>query len=148
MNSEPKFKFFTPVKVRYQDTDQQGHVYFGVYYTYFDEGVEGYLEAIGYSYRQMLADKIDFIFVESHCTYKSSVKWPEVLKVHTRIGHIGRRSLRYEFEIWADADGRLVATGYIAVVTVDRDTFKPQPVPDALRQAVANYEGELPHPQL
>ena len=142
MSSDQKFKFFAPVKVRYEDTDQQGHVYFGKYYAFFDEGVEGYLQALDYNMDKLLAEQTDFVFAESHCTYKSAAKWPEMLHVYTRIGHIGRRSLRFEFEIWADEDSRLVATGYIAAVTVDHETFKPHPVPNGLRQAVAAYEGE------
>lgn len=144
MNSEQKFKFYTPLKVRYEDTDQQGHVYFGKYYAYFDEGLEAYLAAVGYNLNQLLADETDVVYAESHCAYKSSAKWPEVLRVYTRIGHVGRRSLRFEFEIWGDEGARLVATGYIAAVTVNHQTFKPQPVPDGLRQAVEAYEGKLP----
>lgn len=135
------FKFYTPLKVRFNETDLQGHVNFGQYYFYFDVGVEAYLEAIGYNYQAMLADNTDFIYAESHCTYKSSAQWPEVLHIHTRIGHIGQRSLRFEFEVMAEADQRLVATGYIAAVTVDRATFKPHPVPEGLREAVTAYEG-------
>jgi acyl-CoA thioester hydrolase len=140
---KPSFDFFEPVKVRYVDTDQQGHVYFGHYYTYFDEGVEGYLRAIGYDNQTMLADLTDFLFAESHCTYKSSAKWPEILHVYTRIGHVGRRSLRFEFEIWGQDDRRLIATGYIAAVTVNRDSFKPCPVPVKLREAVEAFQGKL-----
>jgi acyl-CoA thioester hydrolase len=138
------FKFHAPVKVRYNDTDMQGHVYFGQYYTFFDEGVEGYLTAIGYGYQQMLADHNDFVYAESHCSYKSSAKWPELLRVHTRIGHVGNRSLRFEFEIIAETDARLIAVGHIVAVTVNRHTYEPHPVPPGLRQAVAAYEESSP----
>jgi len=141
--NQSSFKFHVPVKVRYNDTDAQGHVYFRQYYSFFDEGLEAYLAEIGYDYPAMFADETDLIFAESHCTYKSTAKWPEMLNVHTRIAHVGRRSLRFEFELWAQNDNRLVATGYIAAVTADRQTFKPQPVPEKLRQAVISYEGEL-----
>ena len=136
------FKFYTPLKVRFNETDLQGHVNFGQYYFYFDVGAEAYLDTIGYNYQRLLADNIDFVYAESHCTYKSSAKWPEILQIHTRIGHIGQRSLRFEFEVLAQADERLVATGYIAAVTVDRANFKPQPVPEGLREAVTAYEGQ------
>lgn len=141
--SQP-FKFYTSVKVRYNDTDMQGHVYFGQYYTFFDEGVEGYLAAIGYDYQTMLEDNTDFVYAESHCNYKSPAKWPEVLRVYIRIGHFSNRSLRFDFEIQAQNDQRLVATGHIIAVTVDRHTFNPHPVPARLRQVVAVYEGEMP----
>lgn len=136
------FKYHVPVKIRYNDTDLQGRVYFSQYYTFFDEGVEGYLAAIGYDYPTMLNGNIDFVFAESHCSYKSPATWPEVLRVYTRIGHIGNRSLRFEFEAVAATDDRLVVTGHIVAVTVDRQHFKPRPVPEALRQAVAAFEGE------
>jgi acyl-CoA thioester hydrolase len=136
------FKFYAPLKVRFNETDLQGHVNFGQYYFYFDVGVEAYLEAIGYSYLDLLADNTDFVYAESHCVYKASARWPEILHVHTRIAHIGQRSLRFEFEVLAQADGRLVASGYIAAVTVDRASFKPQPVPEGLREAVTAYEAQ------
>jgi len=138
------FKFFQPVKIRYQDTDQQGVVYFGQYFSFLDEGVEGYLAAIGYNYQEMLAEKVDFVYAEANCGYKSPSKWPEVVNVHTRIGSIGNRSLRFEFELIAAADDRLVATGFIAAVTVDSTTYKPTLVPDRLRQAVERYESDSP----
>src|SRR5919109_732682 len=111
------FKFYAPLKVRFNETDLQGHVNFGQYYFYFDVGVEAYLEAIGYSYQDLLADNTDFVYAESHCVYKASAKWPEILHVHTRIAHLSQRSLRFEFEVLAKVDGRLVASGYIAAVT-------------------------------
>ncbi len=134
------FRFFTPVKVRYNDTDAQGHVYFGQYYTFFDEGVEAYLAAIGYDYQTMLANDVDFVYAESHCVYKASARWPEILHVYTRLGHLGNRSVRFEFEILAKQDQRLVATGYIAAVTVNRHDYQPCTVPNGLRQAAENYQ--------
>ncbi len=140
MSSDQKYKCHTPLKVRFDDTDKQGHVYFGTHYSYFDEGIEAYMKAIGYPYLQMLEDNTDFVYAESNCTYKSAAKWPEILNVHTRIGHVGRRSLRFEFAIWASADDRLISKGYIAAVTVNRQTFTPHPVPDGFRQAITAYE--------
>lgn len=135
------FKFHTPIKVRFNETDLQGHVNFAHYLSYFDVGLTEYLTAIGYDYQTMLADGVDFLYAESHCNYKSSARWPEVLNIHARIGHLGRRSIRFEFEVIAAADQRLVATGHIIAVTACRDTFEPCPIPDGLRQAVAAYEG-------
>jgi acyl-CoA thioester hydrolase len=146
MTVEPKYKFYTPLKVRFNETDLQGHVNFGQYYFYFDVAVTEYMAAIGYDYQTMLADQTDFLYAESHCNYKSSARWPEILNIHARISYVGRRSLRFDFAVWASADDRLVATGHIVAVTADRHTFKPHPVPDGLRQAILTYEGELALP--
>jgi acyl-CoA thioester hydrolase len=137
------FKAYATLKVRFNDTDLQGHVYFGNYYAYFDEGVEAYMAAIGYDYDMMLADATDFLYAESHCTYKSPARHPELLRVYTRVGHLGRRSLRFEFEVRQDAGERLVAAGHIVAVTANSQTFEPQPIPDGLRRAITAFEGEF-----
>jgi YbgC/YbaW family acyl-CoA thioester hydrolase len=141
--SQP-FKFHTRIRVRFNETDLQGHVNFGQYYFYFDEATTHYFEAIGYDHQAMQADQTDLLFAESHCNYKSSAKWPEWLRVYARIGHVGRRSLRFEFEVRAEADERLVATGHIVAVTASADTFEPRPIPERLRQAISAYEGGVP----
>ena len=136
------FKFYTPIRVRFNETDLQGHVNFGQYYFYFDVGVTEYFEAIGYDHKTMLNDQTDLLFAESHCNYKSSAKWPERLRVYVRVGHLGRRSIRFEFEVRAEADERLIASGHIVAVTANSDTFEPQLIPERLRQAITAYEGE------
>ena len=134
------FRFHAPVKVRFNETDLQGHVNFGQFYFFFDVGLTEYLEAIGYDYARMLAEGVDMLYVESHCRYHSPARWPEVLQVYTRLGRIGRRSLRFEFQVHAEADERKVAEGYIAAATVIRASFDPLPVPEALRRAAEAFE--------
>jgi acyl-CoA thioester hydrolase len=138
--SEP-FRFFTTLKVRFNETDLQGHVNFGQYLFYFDVGATEHMEAIGYDYGAMLADGVDLLYAESHCNYKSPVKWPETLRIHTRIAQLGRRSIRYEFDIRAEKDGRQVATGHIVAIAAERGTWAEREVPARLRQAVIAYEG-------
>ncbi len=80
------------------------------------------------------------LFVESHCNCKSPAKWPEVLDIKTRVADLGRRSLRFEFEVTSQTDDRLVASGHIVTVTVAKDTREPCRVPDRLREAMEAYE--------
>jgi acyl-CoA thioester hydrolase len=138
--SSGRYRFSTPVKVRFNETDLQGHVNFGHYLFYFDIGLTEYLEAIGVDYQSMVEDGTDMVYVESHCNYKSPVKFSDLLDVYTRMAELGRSSLRFEFEIMAQTDDRLVATGHIVTVIVDRDTGEPTQVPNRLRAAVEEYE--------
>jgi acyl-CoA thioester hydrolase len=142
MMNEP-FKFYTPVRVRFNETDQQGHTNFGHYLFYFDIGVTDYLKAIGYSYPQMIADHVDMLYLEAHARYLSSSYFDETLNIHTRIGHIGNSSMRFEFMALAAADGRAVAEGHIAVVLVEHGLRRKIRVPERLREAVARFEGDL-----
>jgi acyl-CoA thioester hydrolase len=136
-----KFKFYYPLKVRYAETDAQGHVFFGNYYTYFDEGLVEYLRRIGYSYQDLFDKDMDFLYVESQCRHYSSARFDDILNVHTTLANIGNSSLTFEFSIYKEPADELVATGYIVAVNVDRATRRPVPVPQALREAVAEYEG-------
>ncbi len=135
-----QFKHRTPVKVRFNETDLQGHVNFGHYLFYFDIGLTEYFEAIGYDYQRMVEDGADLLYVESHCNYKSPAKWPEVLDINTRVADLGRRSISFEFEVTSQTDDRLVATGHIVTVTVAKEPRGPCRVPDRLREAIEAYE--------
>jgi len=134
------FRFFTPVQVRYAETDAQGHVFFGNYFTYFDLALTEYLKAIGYSYETMLGDGVDFYYVEAGCQYKGRAFFDEILHVHTRIGTIGNTSFTFEFSIFEEKSDRLITTGRIVAVAINRATNKPIRVPRGLRDAVQDFD--------
>jgi acyl-CoA thioester hydrolase len=137
---DEKFKFYYPIKVRYVETDAQGHVFFGHYYTYFDVAMMEYMGAIGYSYQDLLEEGMDLLYVESLCRHHAAAYFDEVLNVHSRIGKIGNSSLTFEFSIYKEDTDVLVATGHIVAVNVDKDNRQPMTVPEALRLAVSEYE--------
>lgn len=127
------FPFHITLRVRFSETDAQGHVFFGQYLDYFDTALIEYLRSIGYSYQQMLAEGIDMFYVDSHASYHSPAYFDEALRVHCRIGHIGNTSIRFEFQIFAEADGRDVAMGEITAVMKDHQARQKTRVPKALR---------------
>jgi acyl-CoA thioester hydrolase len=137
---DEKYKFHYPLKVRYAETDAQGHVFFGNYYTYFDEGLVEYLRKLGYTYQDLLDEGMDILYVESHCRHYAPAHFDDLLNVHTRLGQIGKSSLTFEFSIYKQPSDQLVATGHIVAVNVDQATRRPVPVPEALRRAVAQFE--------
>jgi acyl-CoA thioester hydrolase len=138
---KPKYKFYHPLRVRYIETDAQGHVFFGNYLNYFDVGLLEYTRALGYSYPDMVASGVDMFYVEANCQYKGRAFFDDLLHVHTRIGHIGNTSFAFEFAIYRQSTDELIATGRITAVAVDTQTEKPIRVPDELREAVAHFEG-------
>jgi acyl-CoA thioester hydrolase len=135
-----RFKFSYPLKVRYAETDAQGHVFFGNYYTYFDEAVLEYMRTIGYSYAELLEDGMDFLYVESQCRHHAPAHFDEILNVHARIASIGNSSFTFEFSIYRDGPEQLVATGHIAAVNVHKASHRPVRVPETLRRKVQEYE--------
>lgn len=135
-----KYKFFTPLRVRFVETDAQGHVFFGHYFTYFDEALTQYQHAIGCTYQDLLNAGVDFFYIRTECEFKARAFFEEVLNVHARVGQIGNSSLTFEFAIFKAHNDELVATGKIIAVMIDAQTKKPLRVPDLFRDAVARYE--------
>jgi acyl-CoA thioester hydrolase len=138
---KPEYKFYHPLRVRYVETDAQGHVFFGNYLNYFDIGLLEYTRALGYTYQDMVASGADMFYVEANCQYKGRAYFDDLLHVHTRIGHIGNTSFAFEFAIYRQPADEIIATGRITAVAVDTQTEKPIRVPDELREAVARFEG-------
>ena len=138
-----RYKFYHPLRVRYIEVDAQRHVFFGNYLTYFDIALTEYTRAIRYYYPDMVASGVDMFYVEANCQYKGRAYFDDLLHVHSRIGHIGNTSLTFEFAIYKQPAGELIATGDIVAVAVDASTERPVRVPDELRGAVAQFEGEL-----
>jgi acyl-CoA thioester hydrolase len=144
--TDDKYRFYHPLQVRYADTDAQGHVFFGNYFTYFDEASGAYLKAIGFPWQKLPEMGLDIFYVDAHCQYKGSALYEEVLHVHARMGRIGNTSFTIECAIYKQASDQLIASGHITSVVVDPKTRQPVRVPDELRRAVATYE-EQPSPE-
>jgi acyl-CoA thioester hydrolase len=140
-HSQSMYRFFHPIQVRYIETDQQGHVFFGHYLTYFDVALTEYLKAINYSYDKFLQAGVDFFYVESLCKYHDRAFFDDILHVHVHIAKIGNSSFTSEFAIFEAAYERFVASGHIVAVAVDQSTSRPVTAPEGLRQAVARFEG-------
>ena len=136
------YRFFHPIQVRFIETDQQGHVFFGHFLTYFDVALTEYLKAIDYSYDKFLKAGVDFYYVESLCQYHDRAFFDEILHVHARVGKIGNSSFTFEFSIFEPESQRFIANGHIVAVAVDPSTSKPTRAPESLRQAVARFEGD------
>jgi len=135
-----KYKFFEPLRVRFAETDLQGHVFFGEYLTYFDEALTQYQHAIGCTYADLLKAGADLFYIRSECDFKSEAFFEDVLNVHARVGQIGNSSIVFEFAAIKAHNDEWVATGKIIAVTVDPKTKKPMRVPEVFREAVAKYE--------
>lgn len=123
------------IHTRWADNDQYGHVNNAVYYMYVDTAVNGWL---------MDATKTDVsqlssigIVVSSSCQYMAPVGFPDVLEVGLATSRIGRTSISYHLAVFRQADALLCAQAEFVHVYVDRDSRRPVPIPDVIRQAVS-----------
>jgi acyl-CoA thioester hydrolase len=128
--------FFHPLRVRYADTDAQGHVYFANHLTYADEGLSAWMRHIGWSSARTEQAGIDFVFADAHAQYKARALFEDLLHIHVGVARIGRTSLVTRFVIRRPTDDTILSTGTLVQVCLTNPGREKTPVPAALRTAL------------
>ena len=125
-------------KVRYSDTDAQGHVFNVHYFRYFDDAINDYMEraqgAPGPS------AECEIVLAHAECDFRSSAYLGDVLDTRVRVERIGTTSLTFLLEVVELTSGRQVVEGKEIYVSVDPESMQPIPVPESLRAAIAKLE--------
>jgi acyl-CoA thioester hydrolase len=134
-----KRPFVHAMRVRFRDTDVQGHVYFGNYFEFCDEAYSAYMRAMGMPWQEMVANGTDMFYASASCDYLGSAKFEDTIHVEARISKIGATSVTSAFVIRNEAD-EVLARATLTSVCVNPKTREKMRVPDAFREAVAAFE--------
>jgi len=129
------YPHFLQIPTRWMDNDIYGHVNNVVYYSYFDTVVNTYLIERGAL--DIAKSPVIGLAVESLCTFRKELTYPETIDAGLRVGRLGNTSVRYEIGLFRQGEDDPAATGYFVHVYVDRASRKPVPLPDALRRVLA-----------
>jgi acyl-CoA thioester hydrolase len=107
------------VRVRYGETDQMGVVYHARYLEYFETARTELLRTAGLAYAEMERRGIFLVVTEAACRYRSPARYDDVLRVRARVAALGKASVRFEYDLRTEDDGRLVAEGHTELASVD-----------------------------
>ena len=139
--SDPKalrrgdFAVLRELPTRWSDDDTYGHVNNVVHYLMFDTAVNGWLiEASGVDIRALPAIGV---VVETSCQYFAELRFPEVVTAGLALERAGTSSVVYRLALFGAAHEAPAAVGRFVHVYVDRDTRKPVPIPDVIRNALS-----------
>jgi acyl-CoA thioester hydrolase len=127
-----EFPYVLEIQTRWSDNDIYGHVNNAVYYLYFDTVINRYL--IDRGGLDIAVGHIIAVCVESQCSFKRSIAFPEVIQAGLRVTKLGNTSVHYEVGIFRGQD--LCALGTFVHVFVARGTRKPTPILPAIRDAL------------
>jgi len=136
------YRFYHTLRVRFADTDMQGIVFNGNYLTYYDVAWTEYFRALGLEWKDLLSLGADTVLARTQMEFKAPARFDELLDVYTRVAKIGNTSLTFEFEIYAQGDGRLIGAASSLYVCIDPQSLRPVRVPDALRSRIREFEGK------
>ena len=132
------YRHFYPISTRWMDNDYYGHVNNVTYYSYFDTVANRYLiEAGGLDLENA---EVIGVVVNSGCTYKSPIAYPQPIEAGLRVDKLGNSSVQYGLAIFAEGEDEASAFGHFVHVFVDRQTQKAVPIPSRIRDALRKIE--------
>jgi len=131
-------------RVRFEETDLQGVVFYGNYVTYQDETVSQFFREIGYGYSEFGERGWDIHTVNVDIDFVGQAGFGDALVHGMRVERIGDSSLTFAYACRRGEDGDLIAEGSVTHVAVDHDTGEPTRVPEPFREAVRAFQGDPP----
>ncbi|RPA19570.1 thioesterase family protein [Gordonia sp. OPL2] len=120
-------------KIRYADTDRQGHVNNAVFATFLESG----RVAVLYDPHAPLAEPgSGFVIARLELDFRAEMTWPGEAIVGTRVAAIGRSSVTLEQGIFQG--DRCVATARTVIVSMDEETRRSRPLSQAATTALTS----------
>ena len=131
-------KFSKEVLVPWSDVDLAGVVYFPHFFRYFSMTETEFYRSLGPTMLE-LEESLDIRLprVDAYCRYLKPVHFGESLIVELAVDHIGRKTIKYGFDVVRD--GELVAQGHLVIASVSMSDFKSVPIPDRLLELLQPY---------
>ena len=125
--------FVHRLTVRFRDCDLMGHVNNSVYFTYLEQARLDWWRHLG---GILNSPGATMIVARAECDFRAPAFLDDELDIRVTSGAIGRSSFVLEYEIVNIASGQRIAQARTVSVSVDPDTHRPIPVPDAWRAMI------------
>lgn len=129
------YRAFRAITTRWMDNDVYGHMNNVVHYSLFDTAVNGWLIERGVLDIHG-GDQIGLV-VETGCRYFAEMAFPDVVTAGLRVARLGSSSVRYEVGLFRNDEETAAAEGFFVHVYVDRQSRRPKPLGEALRDVLA-----------
>ena len=128
----------TEIRVRYAETDQMGIAHHSNYLIWFEAGRSDLCRGRGFSYKEMEErENALMVVAESYVRYKLPAFYEDVLHIHTKIGEIRSRSIRFVYEIYRPKDNMLIAEGETLHLVTDQNQ-KVRTIPEVYKRLLTD----------
>ncbi len=132
LSARATYRQWAQDKLRYADTDRQGHINNAVFATFLESGRVSFL----YDPEAPLAPPgCEFVIARLAIDFLAELHWPGVVDIGSAVLAIGRSSITIGQGVFS-GDG-CVATAETVIVLTDATTRRSTPLPEALRARLA-----------
>jgi len=129
----PAKPFIFESRVRFGDTDASGRIFYASLLRHFDAAETEFLRTLdcGYAHAEK---QMGFPRVRVECDFKLALSYDDPIAIAVSVERVGRTSFTLVFDV--STDGRAAARGKLTIVSIDRETQRPAPLPEKLRAAL------------
>jgi YbgC/YbaW family acyl-CoA thioester hydrolase len=130
----PGKPFIYQSRVRFGDTDASGRIFYVSLLPHFDAAEAEFLRSLGVPYSLIQNAQVGFPRVRVECDYTGALVYDDLMDIAVTVDNVGGASFRLAFDV--TVEGRDAAHGKVTIVSIDRQTHRPIPLPENLRAAL------------
>lgn len=128
------------IRVRFNECDGQGVVFYANYLMYFDVAMtELWREAFGGGYSGLIENGTDAMVAEANIRYRQSARFDDELDLVARVTRIGTTSSMTALTAERASDGAVLAEADLRHVFIDPETLEKKEIPEEVRAGMAKY---------
>jgi len=121
-------------KLRYADTDRQGHINNAVFSTFLETGRVEFLYDPD---APLTLPDTSFVIANLNLQLRAELFWPGIVDIGTAVTRIGNSSIGIYQAIFQN--GKCAATAETVIVHVNTGMQSPQPLSEDTREALRRY---------
>jgi YbgC/YbaW family acyl-CoA thioester hydrolase len=138
----PANAFEVRERIRWADSDPMGIVFYGAYVRLIGVAEGEMFRACGLPADVLRLQRGVWIPRKAlHLEFHSAAELEEEVLVKAWFGRIGTSAITMRFEFYRATDGAHRASGSLTVVSVERESMRPRPLPDDVRASLARFAG-------
>jgi acyl-CoA thioester hydrolase len=128
------------IRVRFNECDGQGVVFYANYLMYFDVAMtELWRAGFGDGYAGMIADGTDAMVAEANIRYRASARFDEELDLVAAVTRIGTTSSVTRLTAERVPDGTVLAECELRHVFIDPETLDKKEIPAEVRAGMGKF---------
>jgi YbgC/YbaW family acyl-CoA thioester hydrolase len=126
------------LRVRFQDVDAAGIIFFSRYFEYAHETYEEWMRAAGLPFEEWLGRaEFGMPLVHAEADFHSPARLGEELSLRIEVERLGETSVSFIFPVALRSTGERRATVRTTHVCIDTRTFRSRPWPERLQAVLA-----------
>ena len=126
------------LRVRFNECDGQGVVFYANYLVYFDIAMTELWRETVQPYSEMQAQGVDMMVAEATIRYLDSARFDDEIDLVATVMHLGTTSMTTALSIERVADGKRLVEGDLRHVFFDTRKGGTRPIPEAIRTALTS----------